>query len=66
VSRFKTTVLVLFAAVLMLAAGTPAGAETVAGKARAEMGQEVAKKPVVPSWWRWIRLKLSRYAMAAN
>lgn len=60
--------MVLVAAVMLLAAGTPAGAETVAGKARVEMGTEVVRKTsVLPMWWRWMTMKIkSRYAMAAN
>jgi hypothetical protein len=67
VSRYKTTVMVLVAAVMLLAANAPAGAETVAGKARQEIGAEVARKSTLPTWWRRFTTRLkSRYAMAAN
>jgi hypothetical protein len=69
VSRFKKAVFMLVAAVMLLAAGVPASAETVAGKQRAEISAESIRKPMtaLPSWWRsmWAKFK-SRYAMAAN
>ena len=69
-SRYKKTVFMLIAAVMLLAAGTSVSAETVAAKHRREMGGEVVRKQqtsVLPIWWRimWAGLK-SRYAMAAN
>jgi hypothetical protein len=68
VSRYKTTVMVLVAAMMMLAAGTPASAKTAAGQARTDASTEVVRKQtVLPKWLHWITMKLkSRYAMAAN
>jgi hypothetical protein len=70
VSRYKKTVFMLVAAVMLLAAGTSVNAETVAAKQRRERGDVVVVRKhtsALPSWWRivWAGLK-SRYAMAAN
>ena len=67
-SRFKTTVMVLVAATMMLAAGTPASAKTATERTRVETSTEVVRKQtVLPKWLTWIAMKIkSRYAMAAN
>lgn len=68
-SRYNKTVFILMAAMMLLAAAAPAGAETYAAKARREVGAEVVRKQtsVLPTWWRSFMTKLkSRYAMAAN
>jgi hypothetical protein len=68
VSRYKTTVMVLVAAMMMLAAGTPVSARTAVERTRIETGTEVVRKQsVMPKWLTWITMKIkTRYAMAAN
>ena len=65
VSRHKTTIqIVLVAATLLLAAGTPAAARGVEGRAKARVTKQEQYK--APSFLRWLQVQLKRYAMAAN
>ena len=65
-SRHKTTIeIVLVAVMLLLATGTPAAArDTVEGRARTRVTRQ--EQHDAPSLWRWLKAKLTRYAMAAN
>lgn len=64
-TRHKTTIqTLLVAAVLLLAAGTPAQARNVAGRTTQEVTRY--EKHQAPTLWRWLVKRLSRYAMAAN
>ena len=64
-SRHKTTIrIVLVAAVLLFTAGASAEARGVAGREQAVRVTRIEKQ--APSFWQWMKLKLTRYAMAAN
>jgi hypothetical protein len=64
VSRHKTIQIVLVAATLLLAAGTPAAARGVDGRAKIRVTKQEQHR--MPSFMRWIKWQLKRYAMAAN
>jgi hypothetical protein len=64
VSRHKTIQIVLVAATLLLAAGTPAAARGVDGHARARVTKQEQHR--TPTFMRWLKMQLKRYAMAAN
>ena len=64
-SRIKTTIqAVLVAATLLLAAGTPAAARGAEGQAEVRITKQEQRK--LPALMRWLKIRLSRYAMAAN
>ena len=64
-SRIKTTIqTVLVAATLLLAAGTPAAARGAEGRAEVRITKQEQRK--LPALMRWLKIRLSRYAMAAN
>ncbi len=64
-SRHKTTIqIVLVAAMLLLAGGTPAAARGVEGRAKVRVTKQ--EQHQMPSLWRWLKARLTRYAMAAN
>ena len=63
-SRQKTTIQVLLvAAIMLIVAGTSAEARGVDGRTKAQV---VTIEKRSPSFWQWVKIKLSRYAMAAN
>ena len=64
VSRNKTIQIVLVAATLLLAAGTPAAARGVDGRAKARVMKQ--ERHTTPSLMRWLKGQLKRYAMAAT
>lgn len=64
VSRHKTIQIVLVAATLLLAAGTPAAARGVDGRAKARVTKQEQHR--TPTFMRWLKMQLKRYAMAAN
>ena len=68
VSRHKTTIqIVLVAAALLLAVGTPAQARGVAGRNQAQIVKnERFETAPLSSFWQWVKVTLKRYAMAAN
>jgi hypothetical protein len=65
VRRHKTTIqIVVVAAMLLLAGGTTAEARGAAtGRDKAQITRIAKPKP---SFWQWLKIRLSRYAMAAN
>lgn len=64
-SRHKTTIqIVLVAAVMLLAGGTSAEARGAAGREKVARATQVQKQS--PNFWQWVKIRLSRYAMAAN
>jgi hypothetical protein len=52
------------AATLLLAVGTPAAARGVEGRAKARVTKQEQHR--MPSFMRWFKGQLKRYAMAAN
>ena len=65
VSRHKSSIqIVLVAATLLLAAGTPAAARGAEGRAKARVTKQEQHK--APSFLRWMQAQLKRYAMPAN
>ncbi len=64
-NRHQNTVKVfLIAVVMLMAAGTPARAETKAGRDRAQIRNQTTVK-FTTSWMRFMK-RFTRYAMAAN
>ena len=63
-SRHKTIEIVLVAATVLLAAGTPAAARGVDRHAKTRVTKQ--EHPPAPSLMRWLKGQLKRYAMAAN
>jgi hypothetical protein len=49
---------------MLIAAGPPASARTESARTQAEITKQ--EQQGLPTFWRWLLKKLSRYAMAAN
>jgi hypothetical protein len=66
VSRHKSKIqMFVVVMVLLTAVAAPVQARTTAGRAQPRV-TKYEKKPSLPSWFRWMVKRLSRYAMAAN